>query len=90
MAMIIALRVSKEGREAWLEGMGLRLFFILTREELYFQNGKKEAKHVVAYMRECSGQSKAVQWPTTLLHHHCRRSLQEQQLHGLDLKVLLG
>ena len=68
-------------------GAGVRALFILTSEEIF---SKKEAKHVVAYMRECSGQSKAVQWPTTLLHHHCRRSLQEQQLHGLDLKVLLG
>ena len=87
MAMIIALRVSKEGREAWLEGTGVRALFILTSEELF---SKKEAKHAVAYMRECSGQSKAVQRPTTFLHHHCRRSLQEKQLYGLDLKVLLG
>ena len=34
MAMIIALRVSKEGREAWLEEAGVRPLFILTGEEI--------------------------------------------------------
>jgi hypothetical protein len=34
MAMIIALQVSKEGREAWLNGTGVQPLFILTVEEI--------------------------------------------------------
>ena len=42
MAMIIALRVSKEGRETSLEEAGVRPLFILTVEEFSRMANKKQ------------------------------------------------
>ena len=54
MAMIISLRVSKEGREAWPLGVGVRPLFVLTVEELFRmrKRGKTLSFKFVAYMNE--------------------------------------
>ena len=85
--MIIALRVLKEGRETWLEGMGVRPLFILTMEEL---SEWLERSNMEAYMRGESGQSNAFQQLTTSLLHYYSISLRGQQLRGPGLKALPG